>query len=306
MVRDRQATTAFVIDVPSGRLSYSGPTDLNPIYGDLSIVQVGQYAVAQTQDQGVYGIGPRAETTWFVPGAGNVSQAYGRNDFAPPALATQTSQGRGSDRMLVFRVSDGREITPELPEGPSQGSVAVFPGGFAVGLMQEFEHVGVLFFDDDGHQTGRADIKGPLSRGAVDVPTLESGSDLLAFNTDGAVLATMPHGNDSGAMLLGTRLWLSAGDLDSERYDLTTGERLANCAATSTAYVGNDGTVGVFAEGTHEVGLKISGRDLTTCELMWSTSSPPGAYRALWRINTTLVQSSDDASELASLVAPVK
>lgn len=306
VARDRQASTAFVIDVPAGRLAYSGPSDLNPFYGDLKVVQVGQYAVAETQDQGVYGIGPRAETTWFVPGAGNVSTVYGRNDFAPPILATQTGGGRGSDSMLVFRVSDGHEITLEIPEGTSQGWAAVFPGGFAVGLLRDFDDAGVLFFDDEGHRTGRSDIKGRLSPGAVDVPTVKSESDLLAFGPDGAVLATMPGGSETSVMLLGARLWLQAGNDSSERYDLTTGDRLSNCAATNTDYVGNDGTIGVFADGTHDIGLQISGRDLTTCEQLWSTTSPPGAYRQLWRINTTLAQLSDDATELVSLVAPIK
>jgi hypothetical protein len=37
---------------------------------------------------------------------------------------------------------------------------------------------------------------------------------------------------------------------------------------------------------------------------LWTLKSAVGSFRAVWRINTTLVQLSDDGTELMSLVAP--
>jgi hypothetical protein len=45
-------------------------------------------------------------------------------------------------------------------------------------------------------------------------------------------------------------------------------------------------------------------RDLTTCDTLWTLTSPVGTFRDVWRVNTTLVQLSDDGTELTSLVAP--
>ena len=70
---ERQRSRAWVIDVPSGRESYSGPTDLRTFGASLRVKQIGIYAVADTSDQGIYGVGAKAETTWFVPGDGRRS-----------------------------------------------------------------------------------------------------------------------------------------------------------------------------------------------------------------------------------------
>jgi hypothetical protein len=45
-------------------------------------------------------------------------------------------------------------------------------------------------------------------------------------------------------------------------------------------------------------------RDLATCDTQWPLSSAVGSFRDVWRVNTTLVQLSDDGTELVSLVAP--
>jgi hypothetical protein len=60
----------------------------------------------------------------------------------------------------------------------------------------------------------------------------------------------------------------------------------------------------VTRDGNQTVGLDTEATDLDTCERLWVISSAPGAWRDVWRINTTLVQLSDDGTELTSLVAP--
>ena len=50
--------------------------------------------------------------------------------------------------------------------------------------------------------------------------------------------------------------------------------------------------------------MKTYGLDLATCKTLWTTTSRRDAFHYLWRVNTTLVQLSEDATELMSLVAP--
>jgi hypothetical protein len=69
-------------------------------------------------------------------------------------------------------------------------------------------------------------------------------------------------------------------------------------------YLGTDGTVGVFQVDNPQVGLVAKARHLTTCDTLWELPSQVGSLARVWRVNTTLVQLSDDGTELMSLVAP--
>ena len=69
-------------------------------------------------------------------------------------------------------------------------------------------------------------------------------------------------------------------------------------------YVGSDGRIVVTSDGNPTIGLDTEATDLDTCERLWVISSAPSSWRDVWRINTTLVQLSDDGTELMSLVAP--
>jgi hypothetical protein len=69
-------------------------------------------------------------------------------------------------------------------------------------------------------------------------------------------------------------------------------------------YIGSDGAVGVLEDGNPHVGLVTTAIDLKTCDTLWTLKSAIGSFRDVWRINTTLVQLSDDGTELMSLVAP--
>jgi hypothetical protein len=61
----------------------------------------------------------------------------------------------------------------------------------------------------------------------------------------------------------------------------------------------------VVARGDGNPGAaQTSAIDLASCEPLWTITSPKGSFRDMWRINTTLVQLSDDGTELMSLVTP--
>jgi hypothetical protein len=73
--------------------------------------------------------------------------------------------------------------------------------------------------------------------------------------------------------------------------------KIINRAAT-------DGKVAIFESNTPNVGLGTKAVDLATCDVLWSIESPVESFRGVWRIDTALVQLSDDGTELTSLVAP--
>lgn len=305
---ERQRSRAWVIDVPSGRESYSGPTDLRTFGASLRVKQIGIYAVADTSDQGIYGVGAKAETTWFVPGDGSAQYRYMPDDFAPQTISTQAGLGRVTDRMVVFRVTDGHVFEPVMPEGTSPGSAAVYPGGFAVEILDESvggTRGGVNFYDDDGKLLGHIDSgssRGYLKSGAVDLPMVKAGGESTVYSIDGTDLVHIQDISDE--LLIGSRLFYEA--LNVEQYDLSTGKQVEPCkfGYAHSTYVATDGVVGLFRTGGQKIGMETYGLDLATCTTLWTRTSPPGAFHYLWRINTTLVQLSDDATELMSLVAP--
>ena len=69
-------------------------------------------------------------------------------------------------------------------------------------------------------------------------------------------------------------------------------------------YLGTGGSVGVFRVDNPRAGLVAKAIDLATCDNLWELPSQAGSLARVWRINTTLVQLSDDGTELMSLVAP--
>jgi hypothetical protein len=304
------SATAWVISAHTGEVTFAGPTDLRTSTGKLGVSQVGIYAIAQTMNQGAYGVGPRAETTWFVPGAGDVRTSFIDSNVAPQALATQTTGGRGSDRMMAFSLVDGAVITPEFDEGLRPLTAVSYPGGFAVEVVEQARKStadGVVFFDEEGKQLARVNISGFLSRSSMDVPIVESAPDSLVFSSEGFELAKITRfGPGSIALLIGNRLFIAGTrhGAPAKQYDLQTGSEGKECDLFIGAYVGSDGTVGVFGDGNPGAAPVTTAIDLATCEPLWTITSPKGSFRDVWRINTTLVQLSDDGTELMSLVAP--
>jgi hypothetical protein len=315
---DVQNVTAWVIDAHTGKVTYAGPTDLRAYPATLTVHQVGIYAVAETQHQGVYGVGPHANTTWFVPGDGSVDQEYlGNRDVAPLTIASQTTPGRGSNGEVVFSLSDGAVIKPELDANAEQQQTAVYPGGFAAEIAGSENPRQVEFFDDTGKRTGRQSIHGDLLMariGSPDLPIVRllTGPDhWAAYTPDGGQLLEAPGDTPQYSRLVGNRLFVQVsvefpGGIGKrwQQYDLQTGAKGKACKPDMIEYIGSDGAVGVLADGNPNVGLVTTGMDLQTCDTLWTLKSAIGSFRQVWRINTTLVQLSDDGTELVSLVAP--
>ncbi|ORA31891.1 hypothetical protein BST20_26135 [Mycobacterium branderi] len=314
-VHDFEAVTAWVVDAHTGRVSYRGPTDLRTYPAKLGVHQVGIYAIALTENEGVYGVGPKADTTWFVPGAGHVDNLYPpSHDTAPPALATQVTGGRGSDARVVFSLSDGRVITPELDENAELQKTIVYPGGFAAEIADRQDRsvlTRVQFFDDAGKRTSRKSIHGDLPNiETLDLPVIEALKDWAVYTPDGGRLLKLTGERPVETRLIGTKFFFAqiGGIMGPhwQQYDLRTGAQGKTCDYDLGYgyYLGTDGTVAVADFGNPNVGRLTKAYDLSGCETLWTAASPVGSFHDLWRINTTLVQLSDDATELASLVAP--
>lgn len=299
-----------MIDAQSDNTTFTGPTDLRTRPAKLAVQQVGMYAVAEAASQGVFGVGPHGKTTWFVPGEGIIHENHRpSSNTAPLTLASQNASGRGSSGNVVFSLSDGTVIAPELDAGAEQQRTVVYPGGFAAEIALDAKRTEIQFFDDSGKRSSQVSIEGVLSTDTRELPIIDLvGGGWAVYTPDGATLLEAPGATPGDNVLIGSRLFVSDKS-DSmqtrwQQYDLRTGQQGAACDGDMAGYLGSDGTVGVFEDGNPNVGLVTEGRVLATCDTLWTLTSPVGAFRDVWRINTTLVELSDTGTELMSLVAP--
>ena len=312
---DAEAGTAWVIEAQTGAVSFSGPTDLRTYPGQLGVEQVGMFAVAGGTDKGLSGVGRKGEPTWFVPGDGSVDQRYrDRSDFDSPSLATQTIGGRGSETKVVFSLIDGTVVSPKVDGDRRPLGAVVYPGGFAVEVGPETNRITsnpnqVWFYDGAGKQLARTDVSGNLAINSWDLPIVTSSSGATVFTTDGHPLAEIPRLDTiTRARLIGH--WLFVDEAQSsafpkwQQYDLQTGAPGRACEVSFGAYVGTDGDVGVLQINNPGAGFVAKAVDLATCETLWRLPSQVDSFAQVWRADTTLVQLSDDGTELMSLVAP--
>jgi hypothetical protein len=304
-LNDDSSHTAYVVNAQSGNVSYSGPTDLRLGSATLAVAQVGIYAVAKTDDQGIYGIGPRAETTWFVPGDGLVqSEPTPRFDPVAQTLATQLSADARAYDMTVFSLSDGKVVRPEVDTGANLGITAVYPGGFASDVKLGRKSLGIHFFDDTGKRLDGSGVDGALT-GSPDLPIVTSRGQSAIYSPDGHKLLDIPEG---AIRLVGTTLFVNENKSEAfpmwRQYDLKTGTKGPACDFNMSNFLGINGSVIVFEVTNPEAGLVAKARDLATCDPLWTLPSRVESYAQVWRINKTLVRLSDDGTELSSLVAP--
>ena len=313
----KTVTTAWVIDTRTGEVVFTGPTDLHLTPGSGShLNQVGSYVVAEIEGQGLSGVGPRAETTWFIPNAKKVGPTDWDADTAAPLLAVAQDPTKGPDHTVVFSVDDGTVFTPDLGEGRIPESAVVYPQGFAIraaGNHGASPRAPVLFFDDAGNRIGESDIQGALSDQSMVLPRIESAPGYTVFGANGAGLIQLPgEGLGPDAVLIGHRLYAPESEWDGpekvrrwRQFDLRTGEEGTACRPNMQWYIANDGQIGLFETSQHEkAGASYFGMDLTTCEKLWTVPVNWESFHRLWRIDDTLVEISDDGRELHSLVAP--
>jgi len=304
----------WVIDARAGKVSYFGPTDLRTYPGELNVRQVGIYAVAESMDEGVYGVGATAEPTWFIPGDGSLAQNDGGDGTAPP-FAIETPEGRESNTTVVFSLVDGSVVAPTPGERLRQLGAQVYPGGFAVEMTTEedrtlYDPDEIWFFDNTGKRVGQVDVSAELARSSPDVPIVASSPESIVYSVDGRPIAEVPHvGVNTGIRLAGARLFVDESESPAlprwAQYDLTTGVKGKTCEFDmSYRYLGTDGSVGVFRIDNPAVDRVAKAVDFATCGTLWELPSKAGSYSRVWRIDTTLVQLSDDGTELMSLVPP--
>lgn len=312
---------AWVIDTDRGSVSYFGPTKLSAGGVNLGLVQVGIYSVAQDYGNGVHGVGPRAETTWFVPGSGSVDTMSRPTDGStPPPYGVQTAAGRGNDKQIVFSLVDGAVVDPGASAGQRQLSAHVYPGGFAIELTSEpnanlYSPQEIVFFDAEGMRVSKAVLpekkNAQLFLQSPDVPIVDSSDESIVYGVNGTPIAQVPPIEyQSDVRLIGSSLFMHGKDKigvpHQRRYDLRTGKERKPCEFDfDTGFVGSDATVGVFRVlSAPDEPIIAKGRDLSTCQTLWSLPGDNGSYAELWQINTTLVRLSDDGTVLMSLVAP--
>ncbi|MFN3005215.1 hypothetical protein [Mycolicibacterium wolinskyi] len=298
-----------MVDTSSGKLVYNGPTELRvaaPGEGHPKAEQFADYVIATAQGKGVYGVGARGELTWFVPGNGILPAQFTRlgRDTIPSTLAIQGS-GRVAD--VVFSVVDGKVVAPAMPEGAQLGRAVVYPGGFGYEYTTAGDYATerVAFFDDTGTKIGEPTTEGTLENRSLDVPMVGSKAKNVVITLEGQQLLELPpSGPRPYARLIGTRLFI-ATDADHKvwhQFDLRTGEVGQTCEGESlwTYYIASDGEVVVALD---EGDGLIHGVDLATCDVLWSIpGSAPNEAKEVWKVNTTLVQRTND--RLFSLVAP--
>jgi len=305
-VRDTaQDHIAWVVDDRTGSVTYTGPTEVGRGPGAPVLRADSGYAVATTND-GVFGVGPRAELTWYVPGVrvGDLSPGY-----RPPSPLTRLWTGvRQDSHMAVVSLADGSVVGPQPEADYLPGDAAIYPGGFAVemgppgGMPADNE---LRFFTGDGRELNRVRFPGGLVLDA-DLPIGMWRKDWVVFTPDGRPLLKLPaHDSLASARLVGSTLFVFLGDPHFPKwaqFDLRTGERGPTCELDMYKYLGTDGQVAVFAVTNPAAPIVLKAADLNTCEILWRLPKQPGLGR-VWRVNDTLVRLSDDGTELMSLVA---
>ena len=299
-------STAWVIDTSSGELTFDGPTDLR-VTGPQDqprLEQIGDYAIAGVTGKGMYGVGPRGELTWFVPGDGMLSAQFATWD-RDTRLSTFAVQGGGGVADVVFSVVDGKVVKPSVPQEVQLGQAIVYPKG----IGYEYTRTGdfaerVAFFDNTGKKLSEPEPGGTLETRSVDLPMVGSKSNDRVFALDGRKLLELPaSGAPPNARLIGPRFFV-ATDADHrvwQQFDLLTGETGKTCEGDSLGfyYIASDGEVAVaLGDGTPAQGI-----DLATCGTLWSLpGSAPNEAKEVWKVHTTLVQRTND--RLFSLVSP--
>jgi hypothetical protein len=299
---DGQAATAWVIEAQTGHVTYSGPTELRLNASKLQPAQVGGYLVAAADGQGIYGVGPSTETTWFAPGIGKVFKQGGN-------VAVQGS-AKGSYTIELIAVEDGKVITPSLPDDTHMEDVNFFEDGFAAIVVVGNDPPAAQFFNDAEEPTSDSRVYGLLGgTGGNLTAVMEDRKHVGVYGPNGDKLLDLGGERPNGMQLIGTTLWVGetsdANAAHFQPYDLRTGDKGKPCGFNMiNGYLGTDGSVFVRSSWNQKSDDLAQAYDLATCDKVWSMPRTVGSSGEVTRIGDTLVQLSNDGTELMSLVAP--
>lgn len=289
---------AWVFDLERGVITYNGPTVLRAD-GDVPFEvhpmgnpQRGQaWLVATVEGKGVYGVGAKAEPTWFVPGSGRLHYLDRTVEEFPPvtvgvqlptAVAKKPGEQISAEEKVwrVFSVIDGEDLTPEPPAGLTIDKAEAYSGGFAYQFQEYAKSAGVLFYDDDGKMIAREQPEGSnlLAMYSTGMPVMwhqSSPSTWQVFTATGHHVIDIPATDvTTNFRVIGQNIYVKQPGLFGtqsqwQQWNLLTGQPGATCniMLDSVEYIGSDGKVALTKTGLGRA--PIIATDLSTCRSLW-------------------------------------
>lgn len=310
----------WVLDLDHGAVTFTGPTDLDvqggAQEGFYPVHAIGNYRgetrlVALRDGEGVWGVGPKAERTWFVPGGGNIFDPgyLVPSDIPAPTIAMQNPTPDNMNAPYrVFSVVDGTDLTPTPPKGAEIRKSLVYNGGFAYSYREPGKHDGLLFYntagelvarytDDNYDMTSIEEAVMPMARLRADP------AQWLIFSAAGELVQAIPAPEAGVSFrVIGTDFFLNQAGTDDrwQKWDLLTGESGPICQMNLTfEYIGSDGST-VLVGGGLNSHTWVRAVDPATCSTRWDITSD--VKHTIVKAGTGLIQTTP--TEITQLVAP--
>ncbi|MEH3131365.1 MAG: hypothetical protein PGN27_15550 [Mycolicibacterium neoaurum] len=300
---DYTKATAYIIDAGNGQLTYNGPSEVRLAPGELTATQAGSYLVASTPDQGVFGVGPQAQTTWFVPGNGSLS---GTTNYD---LAAQSNANPSIESMTVFNLADGSPLHLDIPDGARVESVVMLSDGLAAEIATGQSAAETYLFDSTGRRTSADPVSGKILSIAGDLLIIGNDGDQWSVLTEqGERLLQINEPPPHGSRRVGANLFVNESDQSQfpswRRFDLKSGRESPGPTCDfdmGRRLLGTHGDIAVLAVTNPKAGYLAKAWNLTTCEPVWSLPSAVDSLARLWQIDGVLVALSADGTELYAL-----
>ncbi|KRQ19781.1 hypothetical protein AOT83_23255 [Mycobacteroides sp. H001] len=313
--------TVWIIDLDHGKITFTGPSNLRragvgpePELQEVGAVDSDSWLVAGVEAQGIYGIGAQGELTWHIPGSNIVDspQFTSGEDIpaSPVAVVGPNLAANPSDSTYrAFSVADGRDLTPQPPPGTSFDKAAAYNGGFAYEFSTDGQKSGVLFYDTNGTQVGRADgtlylLKSAETPAAFDAKKRQ----WRLFSSTGQPVLSVPATTEvTKFRTIGTKLYIQTRergpDESWQQWDLQTGKAGPTCKAhlQPQDYLASDGTTAISLDSYKSPSVREA-VDLNTCQTVWTTPIFGGQY--FERVGPRLIGHTDEGKTLVELGAP--
>jgi hypothetical protein len=315
---DNDEKRAYVVDLEHGAVTYSGVNTLKnerkigPDKGITTLVDL-------VDGEGIYGIGPHLEHTWFVPGEGNLDAPTYRdaNGFPASPIAAESVKD-GPDR--VFSLADGKDLTPPPPPGTKAFTAKVYNGGFAYRFERGTEADVISFYDTTGRQLATKEFRRAYFEENLVMPTVLNGLSTTGgpnggpgggqwevYTATGDLVAQIPPTDMVGSFItIGTTLFAQqSADLKHpydqhpwQQWDLLTGKPAGpDCAMKLDGFSASDGRVILMSDNDYQAVVAI---DRTTCKTVWQLPK----FTSLEKVGTNLLRGDTPHDVLTSVHAP--